>query len=337
MRALVATTYAPFAADRRGPQYAERLAAALRQHGAQTDLVLLPLDPASSRLPPQLLALQLLDLSETSGARNDRLICLTSAACALQHPDKVAWLVGDDGLGRPGPAVRWQRERPPAYWLAGQARTVYAPSRRVAERLWSDLRLRAEGTVYPPHPEAERFRAGEQGDYFLILGPIAPRGRQRLALEALAWCDRRIRLVIAGPADQPSYLQALRTDREALDLAARTVFYANPSLSQQVELLAGALAVLYLGWDEERYDDCLTAALPASRPIVALADAGAATEVVRSGWNGLVVQPTARELARALDHLFRDRRGAAQLARGAADSVAELGLTWARAAERLLT
>lgn len=85
MKIMVASTWRPFA--RGEPEHlAETLGRELAARGHEAMLVKLP-EPGESGLQ-QLLAFRSLHL-----LRADRVVALQPAACAVLHPDKVAWLV----------------------------------------------------------------------------------------------------------------------------------------------------------------------------------------------------------------------------------------------------
>src|SRR5206468_2837637 len=90
VRIVVAATYVPFE-EGDGDQVVDDLARELTARGFQTDTVKVPFQPAWPNVPEQTLALRLLDLSESSGDRIDRLITVGTPSYALRHPNKAVW------------------------------------------------------------------------------------------------------------------------------------------------------------------------------------------------------------------------------------------------------
>src|SRR5207244_3719828 len=73
VRIVLASTYVPFR-EGGGTRLVESLRRELAARGFETEVALIPFDPAWRAVPEQTLALRLLDLSEASGDRIDRLI-----------------------------------------------------------------------------------------------------------------------------------------------------------------------------------------------------------------------------------------------------------------------
>src|SRR3984885_11712685 len=73
---------------------ADNLLDALSEAGHQAELVVIPFkDYPPGRIPDQILACRLLDLTETCGVRIDRVIGLQFPAYLIPHPHKVIWLL----------------------------------------------------------------------------------------------------------------------------------------------------------------------------------------------------------------------------------------------------
>ena len=115
MRILIASTFVPYT-DEAGPTLAGHLRRELAARGYQADTAALPFN-AGRAAADQLLALRLLDLSESCGDTIDRLITLGAPAHVLRHPNKVAWfdgreeVPGGNGRGDAGPPALF-RHRP---------------------------------------------------------------------------------------------------------------------------------------------------------------------------------------------------------------------------------
>src|SRR3954447_2497188 len=93
MRVLIATTQVPFV--RGGAEMlAEGLRDAMIAAGHEAEIMAFPFKwyPADV-MAAQLLAARLLDLSEFSGMRIDRVVGLKFPAYLIPHPDRVLWLV----------------------------------------------------------------------------------------------------------------------------------------------------------------------------------------------------------------------------------------------------
>src|SRR5438067_5354107 len=93
MRVLIATTQVPFIQGG-----AEMMANGLRQalcaEGHEAEIVAIPFKwYPPERIVETMLACRLLDLTESAGARVDRVIGLKFPAYLIPHPNKTIWLV----------------------------------------------------------------------------------------------------------------------------------------------------------------------------------------------------------------------------------------------------
>ncbi|WP_210495400.1 glycosyltransferase family 4 protein [Patulibacter sp. SYSU D01012] len=343
MRVAIATAQVPFV--RGGAEVlAEGLLGALREHGAQVELVGLPFRwHPPDRLLDHLLAARLWRLDEA-----DRVIGLKFPAYLVPHPDKVLWLVhqhraaydlwGDPAGGLPdtaqGRAVRDAVRRADDAWLP-EARRVHTISPVVSDRLRRFNGI-ASTPLLPPLAAPGAFRAGSYGDYVFAPSRISSAKRQVLLVEAMRHVRAPVRLVLAGPAATTVELETLRAAVHRHGVADRVTLLPRwiPE-PEKVELLAGALAVAFVPRDED-YGYVTLEAAAAGRATITSTDAGGPTLFVRDGETGLVRPPEPRALAAAIDALASDRREAARLGANAHDQLAALDLRWDRVAAELL-
>src|SRR5215208_551526 len=170
MRVLIATAQVPFV--RGGAEmHAEGLHAALTAAGHETEVVRLPFKwYPPERILEQILATRLLDVTESSGSRIDRVIGLKFPAYLLPHPNKVLWILHQfrqaydfwggelcDLMNFPNGETVRDAIRAADHAFIPEARAVYANSRNVAGRLKHFCGLDAEALYHPP-PGAELFR-----------------------------------------------------------------------------------------------------------------------------------------------------------------------------------
>jgi len=343
MRVAIATAQLPFV--RGGAEIlTERLLLALREHGAEAELVRLPVGGhGPDRLLDQVLAARLWRLD---GA--DRVLGMKFPAYLIPHPDKVLWLMhqhraaydlwGDRAAGLPdtaeGRAVRDAVRRADDAWLP-EARRIHTLSPVVSDRLRRFNGI-ASTPLLPPLADPEAFRAGPYGDYVFAPSRLSPAKRQRLLVEAMRHVRSGARLVLAGAATGTAELQTLRAMVRRHGLADRVTILGHwiPE-HEKVELLASALAVAYVPRDED-YGYVTLEAAAAARATITCTDAGGPTLFVRDGETGLVRPPEPRALAAAIDALMADRREAARLGANARDHLAALDLRWDRVVEELL-
>jgi glycosyltransferase involved in cell wall biosynthesis len=192
-----------------------------------------------------------------------------------------------------------------------RARTVIAPCealRRVALG-WGVSAQKLEllpNSVSPPPDlptrDELRRRHGFEGPTLVFAGRLVPQKSIHITLEAIRRVpDVSLRLAGEGPfADG---LQQLSRD---FGLDGRVQFLGPQPRETVCELLRAADAmVLSSSWESFSYS--ILESLAVGTPVVATATGGSA-EIVRDGWNGLLVRPgSSAELAAAITRFFDDR------------------------------
>jgi glycosyltransferase involved in cell wall biosynthesis len=343
VKVAIATTHVPFV--RGGAEaLAEGLRDGLEAAGAQVEVVGLPFAwHPPSRLLDSVVAARLWRIAEA-----DRVIALKFPAYCLEHPNKVVWLLHqhrpaydlwDHPLGGlrqagEGAAVRDAVRRADGAWL-GEARRVHTISRVVADRLQRFNGIAAT-VLSPPLQDPSGFHAGPYGDYLFYPSRLAANKRQGLVIEAMRHVRSDARLVLAGAAATAADGDALRAAITRHGLGDRVTLIPRwlPE-ERKRELLAGALAVPFVPFDED-YGYVALEAAAAARPVIACTDSGGTELVVRDGETGIVCEPDPHAIAEAVDRLMADRGEAERLGRNAHELLASLDLRWERVAEELL-
>jgi len=113
----------------------------------------------------------------------------------------------------------------------------------VAKRLSQYLDLEATPLYHPP-PNADRLWQGKYGDYLFAPGRINPSKRLELILRGLAATRSKIRLVIAGVAENPAYQQDLHALALELGVANRVTWLGRVDDETLLRHYAEARAVV---------------------------------------------------------------------------------------------
>ena len=344
MKILIATSGVPFI---RGDAeiLAESLRKALSEAGHQAELVVIPFKPCPpSRIPEQILACRLLDLTETCGVRIDRVIGLKFPAYLIPHPNKVIWLhqprteyepweqpAADNLMHYPdGPVIRAairQADRE----LIPEARAVYTLSQNVSGRLRRYSGIASEPLYHPP-ANAPLFHHSSAGDYFFCPSPVNSANRQWLAMQAIAQCRERVRIRFAG---EPASLTQQAKSVYKFKLSDRVEWLGTLSEEQKRDLYADCLGVIFPPVDED-YGYVALEAMLSSKPVITFSDSGGPLEFVLAEQTGLVARPTSESLAQAMDRLWADRRCAAAMGEAGRAHYQDLHISWANVVEKLL-
>jgi glycosyltransferase involved in cell wall biosynthesis len=347
MKIGIVTVQVPFI--RGGAEiHAESLKAELIARGFDVDIVALPFKwyPPETLLD-HMLAARLIDLTEVNGEQIQRLITLKFPAYYTPHPNKVAWILhqhrqaydlydtpyGDLHGSESGRAVareisRWDRSFLP------QHRSLFANSRRVADRLRSYNDLIAEPLYHPPG-NSDRFRCDPYENFILVPGRLDTLKRQHLAIEALAFTPEPLKLVLIGAAVK-RYEDEVRRKVTDLGLHNRVVFRGLVAEEEKLALFARCLAVYYGVYDED-YGYITLEAFLASKPIITHNDSGGPLEFVTDEENGYVVPPEAAYIAERFRTLLDKPLCAQAMGRAGRASLAAKGITWGHVIERLMS
>lgn len=347
MRILIATVHVPFI--RGGAEvHAEGLRDALRAAGHETEIVAVPFKwYPPERIPDHMLACRLLDLTEVMGTPVDLMIGLRFPAYLIPHPNKVLWILhqfrtayelwdhqlGDLIYSPNGVEVRDAIRQADRHFI-GQARLVYANSANVAARLKYFCDIESTPLYHPP-PNADQFRKGEAEDYLFFPSRLCLPKRQSLVLEALAYARKPVRVKFAGTADQPAYQDELKSLARKLRVQNRVEWLGQITEEEKRELYSRSLAVIYPPIDED-YGYVTLEAMLASKPLLVCSDSGGPLEFVTHEKTGLISEPRAASLAKALDRIWEDRTTAKSWGEAGRALYDRMEITWDHVVRKLL-
>jgi glycosyltransferase involved in cell wall biosynthesis len=347
MNVLVASTQWPYMSGG-----SEVLAAALvenlKAHGHRAELILLPFFPRPvSHVAASIQLARMMEIGETNFGAIDRLITLKFPAYLIDHPRKTLWLVhqyrqmyelwDEPGIGfaslplaEPLRAAVCSADR----LYLPQHRLRFAISNTVAARLRDWCGIAAE-TLYPPMPNAAGYFCDDAENYLLSPGRLSPLKRQDLVLLALALTRTPVRVrFVGGSDDEASRDRFMRLARE-LGVAERAEYLGWIPESDVRSLYARSIGVVY----PPRLEDLglvTQEAMLSSKPVVTCSDSGGVLEFVTHEENGVVTAPEPGALAEALDRVWADRAGAANLGRRGFERLRAMNLSWSYVIERLL-
>jgi glycosyltransferase involved in cell wall biosynthesis len=348
VRIIIATVQIPFVSGG-AESHAEGLRDALIAEGYEAAIVTVPFNPAvPERIPDQMLACRMMDLTEIHGTRVDRLIALKFPAYLIPHPHKVVWVLHQhraaydlwdypfEDLSASPRGVMVREAIRCADQLLLEAAAVYANSKNIANRLGHFCGVPATPLYHPP-PHAESFYcARETGEYFFFPSRLSASKRQSLVLEALALTKQKVKVRFAGVADSAEYGKRLTALADKLGVASRVEWLGFITEEVKRENYAKSLAVLFPPVDED-YGYITLEAMLSSKAVITCEDSGGPLEFVSNRKTGLIAKPTAAALAAAMDELWRERDLAATWGRAGREQYRHLGLSWSEVVKRLLS
>jgi glycosyltransferase involved in cell wall biosynthesis len=288
----------------------------------------------------------LTDVGMTGGGdRVDQVISLRYPSYAVRHRVHVSWLnhtmreyyeLWDDFAGGLSPQGRLKesvRRRlmhaADTYLLRHNVTHLFAQSRTIQERLtrWNHV----ASTVLHPPPPPRAYRCDRYGDYLLVASRLAPLKRIDLVLRALAEPSASgVRCVIVGEGEDEARLRQMTRD---LGLSDRVVMTGRLDDAALLDQLAGCRAVVFVP-NQEDYGFVTGEAFAAGKPVITCRDSGGPTELVRSGQNGWVVEPTPAGVAAACAEAMSNATLAEQLGTRGRQDIGSL--TWAHVVKTLV-
>src|SRR6056297_87938 len=347
MRVGVLQTQVPFV--RGGAErHSANLCAALRRHGHEVAEITLPFKwYPSSTLIDSILAARLTDLSGIEGVPTDLMIGLRFPAYLARHPNKVYWIIHqyrqaydqwDAGVSEllddpDGDAIRHLVRAEDRKAFADTTRPVYANSKTVAQRLQTHLGQKAT-TLYHPPPNAGLLEPGPFGDYLFAPGRVNASKRPELLLQALAGTAAPLRLVVAGVAENPSYMEKLQALARELGVADRVEWLGGIDDETMRLYYANARAVVFVPLDED-YGYITLEAMLSGKPVITTEDSGGPLEFITNGKQGLVSKPSPRPLAECFETLMQDKRLAERMGAAGYQHYDDLNISWDHVVETL--
>jgi glycosyltransferase involved in cell wall biosynthesis len=232
------------------------------------------------------------------------------------------------------------------FWLAGSNEVA-----RRLERYWAVPRDLIAIHRAPP------TSAPETAPWHRPQGPIVSVGRQEwpkrseLLVEAMHLARTRRSAHLVGGGSRLEFVRSLDAElhhdaelagtagREEIWLnrgiftdgwrpfggppSGRIVFEGDVSDERRDELYDAAVAVVAPAYKED-YGLTALEAMIRARPTIVCCDGGGLTELITDGINGLIVQPSARALADAIDWVVRDPARASRLGEAARKAVTDI-------------
>ena len=324
---------------------AEWLQLKLQERGHDVASVTIPFTDETDFILPQMNAFRMIELDTSF----DRVITLRPPAHLVRHRRKVVWFIHHlrvfydlwDTAYRPFPDTLQSRALRDAIHVADtralrEAHKVFTNSRVVADRLQQFNGIVGD-VLFPPIYAPGAFRAEDYGDEIVCVCRLERHKRQDLLIEAMRHTRTPVRLRLCGVGSSEEFANGLRAAVAEHGLGAR-VTIENRWISEveKADRLAGALACVYIPFDEDSYGYSTIEAAHAGRGTVTVSDSGGVPDFVIDNETGLVVCPQAQALAAAFDRLFADRTLARRLGEGAETQVAALGIDWDTVIGKLL-
>jgi glycosyltransferase involved in cell wall biosynthesis len=348
MRILISMTQIPFV--RGGAEIlAEGLLNALRSEGHEAEIIAIPF----KWYPPEcisenMLACQLLDITNFSDVPIDLVIGLKFPAYLIPHPNKVYWIIHqhraaydlwDHPLGdliqQPSGVTVRDAIRKVDCETISQSKRVYTISKNVSKRLSKYCSIDSIPLYHPPS-NSDLYFCENDNNYLFFPSRISELKRQTLVIQALAETKENVMVKFAGIPDTPITLNKLQELAKNLGIDKRITWMGQISEDEKRQHYAGCTGVIYPPIDED-YGYVTLEAMLSSKPVITCHDSGGPLEFVLHRETGLVADPEPKALAAAMDELWLNKTQAKQWGSRARCYYQDMQISWRKVIQSLLS
>ncbi len=315
---------------------AERLYKGLMQamcgHGVRASLLKVAGDESSFRAVQETyLRFYDLDLSAFNGVITTKapsyVVRHLNQACWLVHTMRVFYDMFEKEFPRPWPELEAQRaeiQKLDTVALSRPSVRRFAIGQEVADRLWRFNGLEAE--VLHPGLGLDGLHPGSY-DYLFLPGRLHRWKRVHLAIDAMRFVERPLKLLLAGTGEDEQHLRR----RAAGD--PRIEFLGRVSDERLIDFYANALAVPFVPVRED-YGMVTVEAFRARKPVITCSDSGEPAHMVLDGRTGFICAAEPKALAEKITWLYDHPKEAAEM--GAKGEASVSHILWDKVAGRLL-
>lgn len=290
----------------------------LRENGFEVELVNIPYKwYPHEQLIKSIKMWQMLDLSESNGKSIDMVISTKFPSYFVEHPRKVVWLIhqyrqmydlfhtpysGFDHKNKKDMELREKLVAMDTAALQTYPR-IYTNSKNTAARL-SQYNGITGIPLYHPPKLVGRYHTESHQDYILSVGRLDKLKRVELLVQAVKYCDARIKCKIVGKGPE---MEKLRTLARKNGVEDRVDFLGFVSDDELLRLYAQCALVFFAPQDED-YGYITLEAYLSKKPVITALDSGGPLEFVRHNENGIILKSfEAKDIAAAIESLFFDK------------------------------
>lgn len=217
-----------------------------------------------------------------------------------------------------------------------RAQKITCVAEPIRHRLKHYMGIDAPVTLIPVNDE-ELFADKARDNYIFAGGRVNQAKRQHLLIEALAKTRSDIRLVIAGPPDNPSDANQLEKLVKQLGLKDRVTLDLRFVERERIaDYMNRCLAAAYLPFQEDSVGYVTAEAFLAKKPVLTTNDSGGVLEIVIDSETGLVAGPEATDIAAAIDRFAGGVDDCVQMGVNGNNVWRSRGISWERSIATLL-
>ncbi|MGC1394051.1 MAG: glycosyltransferase family 4 protein [Coleofasciculaceae cyanobacterium] len=345
MRIAVTTVQVPFI--RGGAEIlAEGLIKAIREAGHEVDEISMPF-----RFYPVSEVRRSMDIWESenfeymNGYALDVVICLKFPTFYLKHPNKVAWLIHQhrsvyelwdtpftEGLSNTSEGKNLRQDIIKRDTKALKSfKNLYTIARTVSERLQHFNQI-SSIPLYNPPRLANYFYTAPAEPYIFFPSRLEDLKRQDLLIKSMRYVRSPVVALLAGEGGKKTDLKHLISQ---LNLNQRVRLLGQITDDEMLGFYAHSLGVFFGSYSED-YGYVTLEAMLAAKPVITCSDSGGSLEFVVNGETGFVVEPNPEAVAQAIDELYFNQKGAAEMGKAGLERYHVLDISWDNVVQKLL-
>ena len=300
----------------------ENLTKQLNLRGYQAEIVSLPFKwyPPNTLLDSYF-AWNMLDLTQSNGEKIDLVIATKVPTYMIQHPNKSVWLMhqyrGAYDLQNnrlaggcqtiPGGMELQKKIQRMDSTALSKIKSVYTISQTVTDRLQKYNHISSTPLYHPPALVGQYYTENFD-NYILSVGRLDPSKRVDLLIRALPYCDKQVKVLIAGKGAVLPQLEKLAHELKVEDRVQFLGFVPDHDL---LKLYANALAVCFPPVDED-YGYITLEAFLSKKPVVSCYDSGGVLEFLEQEKNGFICNVSPEEIGAAFNQFYHNKALAKQ-------------------------
>lgn len=321
----------------------ENLTLQLKKRGFDAEIISMPFKwYPNNALLDSYLSWRMADLTEANGEKIDLVIATKVPTYLAQHPNKVTWLmhqyraaydlrdnVPAGGFNvSPGGKEMMKLVRDMDNTAIPESKAIYTISQTVTDRLKHYNGIDASTLYHPPALEG-RYHCGKFEDYILSVGRLDPNKRVDIMIRALQYCDKQIKVMIAGRGVEAERLQKLAAE---LGVEKRVQFLGFVPDDDLLELYANALGVCFTPVDED-YGYITLEAFLSKKPVLTCHDSGGVLEFAKQNESAFITDCSPEEMGASFNKLYHDKKMAQEMGLTGYDTVKDI--SWDNVIDKL--
>lgn len=313
----------------------------LKIRGFDSELITMPYKwyPENS-LYDSMFMWKMADLSEANGEKIDMIIPTKFPTYMAEHENKVPWIIHQfrqvydlyekevgyksvpNGLRIKENIIAADKK------VFSEMENIYTISKNVSERLKKYNSISSSVLYHPPKLVGNYFK-DEFDNFIFSVGRLDKLKRNDLLIEALFYCDKSIKAIIAGKGAEMDALKRLADKKGVSD---RVKFLGFVEDREMLELYSKAFAVFFAPVDED-YGYITLEAFLSHKPVITCNDSGGVLEFVKDGENGFVCNANPEEMGGKIQELFDNKNKCAEFGENGYNVVKDI--SWDNVIDRL--